>query len=675
MDNAFGQPRFLSARRMPKTCAAACAFALILLACLPALRAAASNTAPEWMRAAAREKLPDYSAETTAVVLLNDGQTTVKDNGEIEYHLRRAYKLLRHEARNSEYAHVRAYFDKDTKIKFFRAWTIMPNGAEIEVKEKDAVEESVVSYEIFSDTRVKTIKFPEAIPGSVVGYELVQAVRPFNLDEDWGFQEIAPVHRSRFTLSLPPGWEFTTLWANHADQKPEAVGPNQYAWELMDSPAIEVEPEMPPFSAVAIHMYLKYFPRDPALRAKTTGSWKDIGAWAWTLIQPRLSSSPAIKKKVAELTAGLPNRFQKIKALADFTQQQIRYAAIEIGIGGFQPHAAADVFAHRYGDCKDKATLLNAMLQEIGVNSFEVIVNTQRGIIRPEFPANFFDHMILAIQLPDDVDGTRLYGIVKHPTLGRLVFFDPTNERVPLGYLPNYLQNNYGLVVTPQGGELLAMPVLPPSTNRLLRTGSLDLSDAGTLTGQLNEVRWGGPAAQSRSQLLEVSPSQRAKVFEDFLGGSLSNFTLTGATVGNLEKNDESLLLTYKFSAQGYAKHAGDLLVVRPRVVGTQGSNILAGKPRKYPIEFPEATRQDDQIDITLPPGYVVDELPDPVKAECAYGTYKSEVQVEGNKLHYKRTYEIRDIVVPTQKLAEVKDFFAQIAAAERSSAVLKRAN
>ena len=63
------------------------------------------------------------------------------------------------------------------------------------------------------------------------------------------------------------------------------------------------------------------------------------------------------------------------------------------------------------------------------------------------------------------------------------------------------------------------------------------------------------------------------------------------------------------------------------------------------------------------------------MKAECPYGSYKSEIEVSGNVLHYKRTYEITDVIVPTQKLDEVKDFFRQIAADEHSSAILKRDN
>jgi len=633
-----------------------------------------ADTAPEWLRAAAREKLPDYPKETLAVVVLDEMQATVKENGEIETRTRRALKLLRPEARET-YDHLYEYFDNETKISFLKAWTITAEGKELELKEKDASEAAFSSFELFSDKRIKYLKFPEAKPGSVVGYEVVKRQRPYLLDDVWDFQKTIPVHRSRFTLQLPPGWEFTTVWANYPEQKPQGIGANAYSWEITDSPAVEIESNMPPWLAVAGHMDVKYFPRNPALRTKTAGSWSDLGAWYSDLIVPQRAATPAIQQKVRELTAGSQDLLARIRALASFTQREIRYAAIEIGIGGLQPHAAGEVFAHKYGDCKDKATLLSAMLQEIGVPSYLVVIHTERGVVAPEFPSLRFNHAILAIVLPDAVNDPTLYAVLRDAKLGRLLFFDPTNEFVTLGNLPSYLQDNYGLVATPAGGLLLTLPLQPPSTNRLLRQASLNLNAAGYLSGEVREVRWGDPAALARAQLLEKPPAERQKVLEHFLGNSLSNFTLTGASVGNLDKYDENLTLTYKFIAEGYAKAAGNLLVVRPRVVGEKGSNLLAGKPRKYPIEFAEATRQDDDFEIALPAGYVVDELPPPVKAECPYGSYRSEAQVDGNKLHYKRTYEIRDIIVPTDKLGEVRDFFHQIAADERASAILRRAN
>ena len=631
-----------------------------------------ADNAPDWLRVAAHETLPDNPKDAVAVILLDDQQTTVKDNGEIETRYRRAYKMLRPEARE-DYGSVTIEFDSQSKITFFRAWTITADGRELELKEKDALEASATSYEVFNDIRLKHIKFSAADPGNVVGYEYVQKRRPFMFEDDWSFQSMIPTRRARFSLQLPLGWEFSNYWANFPKKEPLTPTNNLYTWEIENIPAVEIEPDMPPYLAVQGRMDIKYFPRDPNLRAKSSGTWNDIGAWYASLTNASRVPSPELQQKVAELTTGISDPLQKMQALATYVQQQIRYVAIEIGIGGLQPHPAAEVFKHQYGDCKDKATLMSTMLKQIGIDSYYVMIDTDRGIVNPEFPSLRGNHMIMAIRLPDGVSSDKLYGTIDDPKLGRLLFFDPTNPYVPLGYLPSYLQQSYGLLITQDSGKLVLLPLLPAATNRLLRTGTLSLSSAGTLGGEVRELRWGGPAVQTREQFLASSPAERSKVVEGFLGTFLNNFTLTGASVGNLEKYSDALTLDYHFTVEGYAKSAGNLLILRPRVVGEKGSSILAGKSRKYPIEFEGTTLQSDVFDITLPVGYVVDELPQPVEAHCDYASYKSDVQVKDNVLHYKRTYEIKGVVVPTDKLPEVRDFFHQVAIAEKSSAVLRR--
>lgn len=633
-----------------------------------------ADTAPEWLRTAAQDNLPKYPEDTVAITLLSEQQTTVKDNGDIETRYRRAFKLLRPEARE-QFGTIAVQFDNETKLSFLKAWTITSSGQQMELKEKDAVESGMTSYELYSDTHVKYLRFPEANPGSVVGYEYVQKQRPFIFEDSWAFQQNVPTRRSRFSLQIPPGWEFTNHWANYPEQKPQSSSNNQYVWEVTDLPGVEEEPRMPSMLAVVGRMDIKYFPRDPKLRGKTSGTWNDLGIWYAGLTSGSRDATPAIQRKVAELTVGISDSSAKMKAITSYVQRQVRYVAIEIGIGGYQPHPAAAVFTHQYGDCKDKATLLSSMLHEIGIESYYVLIDVRRGIVNPEFPSPRFNHAILAIRLPAELKDPSLFGVVDDPKLGRLLFFDPTNEYVTLGYLPSYLQNNFGLVVTADGGTMISLPLLPPATNRLLRTAQMNLSASGDLAAEVKEIRWGGPAVDSREAYLGVSPSERQKIMEKFLGSSLSNFTLKNSSIGNLEQYDQNLTFDYKFEVAGYAKSAGNLLIVRPRVVGGKGSSLLTGKPRKYPIEFEEATRQDDVFDITLPAGYVVDELPQPVHVKCDYATYTSEVQVTGNVLHYKRTYEITDLIVPTRKLGEVRDFFHQIATDEKSSAVLRRVN
>lgn len=644
--------------------------------CLGAPRAAADN-APEWLRAAAQEQLPAYPKDTKAVVLLDDEETTVKSDGEVETTYREAIKLLRPEARDG-YGAVAVYSDNETKVLSLKAWTMLANGRVIAIDRKEAVRESLSEDDLFSDEYSETLQFPEANPGNIVGYEYVQRHRPFVFEDDWEFQEAVPTRRARFELTIPDGWEFTNAWANYPEQKAHSAGPREYDWEVQDVPGIDDEPDMPVRQAVAARMDIKYFPSDPRLRARTTESWQEIGSWYAGLAEPRATATPAIQQEVAKLTVGISDPVAKMKALGSYVQQNVRYVAIEIGIGGFQPHQAGDIFAHQYGDCKDKATLLKAMLHEIGIESYYVLIDTDRGVVSPDFPSTRFDHAILAIRLPANMPDASLYAEVNDPKLGRLLFFDPTNSYLPLGYLPWYLQDGYGLVVTSDGGTLMRMPLLPPTTNRLLRQAEFTLNSSGALTGDVQEVRWGAPAAEMRREYLSVPPSQRLKMLDNFLGNFVGNFVLEKAVFGDLEQYDQNLALSYQFVAEDYGKTAGDLLMVRPRVLGEKGSaieDLLSEKPRKYPVDFGEATRQDDIFDIKVPAGYVLDELPKAVSLDCGYASYKSEIAMDGNTLHYHRTYEVKNISVPAQKIGELQAFLRQVVADERSEAIFRKAS
>jgi transglutaminase-like putative cysteine protease len=648
----------------------------ILASAVCSLPAAAADSAPDWVRQAAQQKMPDYDRDTFAVILLDETETTVHDNGQIDTLRRGVVRLLRPEAKR-RYGGVAVPFDKDEKILSLKAWTIEPSGHEIAVGEKDAAEHGYLSDLEYRDVRAKVLEFPEANPGSVVAFEYVERERPYVFEDDWAFQDTSPVLTARFELQLPAGWEFTTSWFNYPAQQPQTSGSNHYLWEIKNLPAIVTEPDMPPWKAVAGWAGVKYFPRDPAMRAKSSGSWQDIGLWYNGLTQSSRATSPAIQQKVAELTAGISDPLLKMRALAKYVQQNIHYFAVEIGIGGFQPHPAPEVFEHKYGDCKDKATLLSAMLHEVGIESYYLAVDHLRGYIHPSYPSIYMDHMILAIRLPDSIPTNSLFAVVDDPQLGRLLIFDPTNEHTPLGYLPWYLQSSYGLVMAPDGGHLISLPLLPASTNRLLRTASFDLNASGDLSGEIHEIEWGAQAQQQREEFLDREPSKRAEVFDGFLANFLNRFQLTSASIGNLDQYDETLVLEYKLVSPGYANAAGNLLFVRPRVVGDKYTTTLLlfteHKPRQYPIEFEEATRQDDIFDITVPAGYVIDGLPQPVEARCDFASYRSETKFSDGVLHYKRTLEINDVMVPKEKLSTVRDFFEQVAADQQSAAILRR--
>ncbi len=648
-------------------------FPLAMLAAFLAAAPLAQAGAPDWLRALARETLPTYPPETEAVILLEDAVTTVQPDGEIKTRYRKAYKILRPGGRS--YGTMAVYFDSETRLTFLKGWSIPAQGEEHEVKEKDAIEITPFNGILYQDNRRKVLAIPAAEPGSVVGFEYEQRHRPYGFQDTWAFQDEVPVRLSRFTLLLPAGWEYKALWRNHPAQEPRATGANQWIWELRDLPGIEDEPSMPAWQAVAGRMDVKLFPRDPALAGRIHASWTDIGRWYSQLIATRRTANPDMQQKVRTLTAGLPDLLSKIRALAAFAQRDVRYVAIAIGIGGHQPHPAPEVFANRYGDCKDKAMVLSAMLREIGIESYYVLVHTKRGVVAPDLPMLTFNHAILALRLPPGLGTINLHGLYEHPRLGRLLFFDPTDEITPVGYIPPYLQGGYGLLVSEADGELVRLPLLPPEVNRVEREAKFRLLPNGTLSGDVRETYSGSFATARRGRMLVAPLQERAKVVEGFLGGFLPNFVLRKASVVDLEAYDRDFGITYSFDSASYAKAAGNLLLVRPRVLGQKSAALLEGdKARQHPVEFAEASVQTDIYEITLPEGYVVDELPAPVKLDAGVATYHSQAEVKGNVLRYRRDYQIKDVFVDKQGLDKLKAFFRQVAADERNSAVLKKA-
>ncbi len=628
------------------------------------------------MHAQTSVPLPAHDDETPAVLLYSETRLTVQGSGKIKRLERRAYRILRRDG--EAYGLVRVNFDSQSRITALHGWSIPAEGKDYTVGDKDAVESGLLGVEggeLVSDIRTKLLRLPAATVGSIVGYEVEREQRPYDMTDEWEFQETVPVREARYSVQLPPGWAYKAFWLNHPEVLPATSSASESDWTVRDIEPVRLEEKMPPWRGVAGKMVLSLLP--PEGQQRGFQSWQEVGTWYLGLTRGRRDASPGIQSTVRELTASVPTLLGKMHALASFVQRDIRYVAIELGIGGLQPHAATDVLAHRYGDCKDKVTLLSAMLGEIGVRSHYLIINTRRGSITQTTPPNLgFNHAILAIELPAGFDTATLTARMAHRKLGQLLFFDPTEPLVPFGRLPGSLQANYGMLVTPEGGELIQLPQQPPGANGVRRTAKLSLDEAGTLKGDIIEVWSGDMAAFQRNALRSVTQDiDKIKPVESLLSHSLGTFQILKAAVGNLRAPDRPLEWHYTLESERYAKAAGDLLLLRPRVLGSHASGLLeTQEPREHAIEFDAPEQDTDVFEITLPANYVVDELPPEVSENLGFVAYHSTTKVSGNVLRYARTFEVRELSVPAAKAEALKQFYRDILQDERMSAVLKRA-
>jgi hypothetical protein len=642
---------------------------------LLAIAGPAFGKAPEWLHEVADVPVPTQSPETQAVQLLNEVRFVVTPDGRMHKRVRGVVRILRQDAKSR--AQVRVAQDSWRKIEDMRGWALALDGKEPDVRMRDAIETSIVDVagsELITDLRMKVLEIPEARPGATIGYEYEIELNPLEIADTFVFQDTIPVREARYELQLPPGWNMLPTWLNHAAIQPESIGAQKWRWTVRDVPAIVAEPGMPSLPGVAGHMFLALSPPGAAPKLST---WQGIGGWFIELSRDRRVASPAMRSKVAELVAGASNDLERMQALGRFVQRDVRYVGIQLGIGSFQPHAAADVFVNRYGDCKDKATLLATMLAEIGIEAVPVLVNTDRSRVGPNTPASMqFNHVILAIRLPRDVQSPTLLAKLDQPDGGRLLFFDPTDELTVMGRIRGDLQGTRGLLSFAEGSRLVQLPQLLPAQSGVQRSARLVLDAQGMLKGDVKEKITGQEAIAQRGFIRATRREQDVtKPVEAGLAASLASFRLDTAVVRNREVSDLPLEWDYSVSADSYARRAADLLMVRPRVLGVYATNLPGeDKKRRYDLMVNEPRLNQDEFVIDLPAGYVVDSLPTASNLDVGFASYRSSTEVVGSQLRYKRSYEVRALQVPASGIEDFRRLHREIARDERAVVVLKRA-
>jgi hypothetical protein len=280
--------------------------------------------------------------------------------------------------------------------------------------------------------------------------------------------------------------------------------------------------------------------------------------------------------------------------------------------------------------------------------------------------------VIAAIEIPKGYDNPRLQAVVLARTGRRYLIFDPTNPYVPVGQLPVYLQGGYGLLVAGPDSQVIPLPVVKPDADTIDRKANFALAADGTLTGDVTVLRDGAQSDRWRGRLAMGTDKDQRQMLERLLQQDFSTFTLGAEKVAHVRELDQPLEMDYQLTAPLYAKTAGNLLLVRPRVLGSDAEG-LDNKPRKVPISFEGVGTWRDSFDVKIPPGYAVDDVPDPVNVDVGFATYHSEVKAEGNTLHYKREYVLRELALDPAEYSRLQKFEATITTDENSSAVLKK--
>lgn len=636
--------------------------------------AAPADEAPQWLQQAAALKVPTYDKEVWGVVLRKDQDVVVNDDGRVTTNTTYAVRILTREGRGLANA-AEMYLTKSGKVNDLHAWLIRPSGVVKKYGKDETADRISDPNDIYDEYRVKEIDASnDAEAGSVFGYQATSEERPLFNQDVWRFQDRLPTLQSRYSLTLPSNWRATSLTFNHDKIEPQVSGSN-YVWELRDLAPIKFEPASPKIHSLAPQLAINYFLADSggAGTAKAFENWTQVSRWATALHDPQVIPDQSVAAKTRELTANSKTELDRIRAIGRFVQN-LQYISIDIGIGrgnGYRPHAASQVLAKAYGDCKDKANLMRSMLRSINIDSYPIAIYSGDPVhVREEWASpSQFNHCIIAVIVSE---GTASPTVITDAKLGRLLIFDATDSNTPVGDLPEDEQGSLALVIAGEGGQLLRMPTLPPESSSFDRQADVVMTSEGSISATVREKANGQTAADFRRQFRGLSAAQYLKVIEGWVASGA-----TGAKVSKVETKDNNedgrFDLDIDFTAINYAQLMQNrLLVFKPAIVSRQESLFLTEAARKHPVVL-DARSFSETVRVHLPAGFEVDELPDPLKIDAPFGSYKTTYEVKNGELIFTRALAQRAGTIPVAQYQTIRSFFERIRAAEQTPVVLAR--
>ncbi len=534
------------------------------------------------------------------------------------------------------WAAYRVPLDENRDLVRLEARIVLPGGEVLRLgpDDQDTVERTGGGV-FYSSRRWRVVRLRGLVPGAVVEVDEEVAHRPYYPTGKVLLRGEAPTERLEVRVDGGgEAWRYRLAGEAgglEVEEAPGGVvvrGERLRAWEL---------PELAPEDA-AVRPVLRF--------GWGNGTWDDVGRWYDELAASVPRGGEAIREQAQTITADLEEPRQRLDALTRFLQEKVRYVAVLIGVGGYRPSPPQEVLERRWGDCKDKSTLLVDLLRAAGVEAYPVLLRSgRRGRIDPLFPAvDELNHALVAVPR-EALDGPGSNG-------SSYLFVDPTLTAGAGAWIHPATQDQDVLVVRGDGAELVRTPLRPEDEHRRL---SLDLTVSpegdgrGTATLELR-----GELAYELGASFAATPERAEAEARSILAGLLPGADLDD--VGSSRSSD---------AVPAIELHAA--VALHALVQGTPGRRSLELPGMRA---TPEPQRLDDErrVAVVLPARSVeaswklrlpedwcpAVERHDAVENEV--GSFEQDVTSEGGELRVERRLVLRRRWMEPEALQDLKD-------------------
>jgi len=528
------------------------------------------------------------------------------------------------------------YSPASEELRILKARVWEPGGKLVEGQELGDREPADLAASLRYDVRLRQVRFPALEQGEVI--ELEYVITPLANTSPYGgyFGELVllagqqPTALKRYVLIVPR----EKIVYVHAERvQPANVTRSDdfttFLWEARSVPPVPREPHSPGATETL-----------PYVHVSTMADWKQLGKWYAELVRPQFSLDPLLEDEVARLTAGARTEKEKIAAIQEFVLRKTRYVALEFGVYSYKPYPVTQTFARRFGDCKDKASLMIAMLRESGIDAELALVRTRSLGNVADQPASVavFDHAVVYVPKFDLwLDGTAEYGMRELPTedQGALALTVNLNGSARLRRIPvSRAEDNYTLRVI--HAEITAQGLLHFNGSTLTRG-----QDAPELRHEMSV----------RERQLDLFRSDLAEVFP--------SVQLDRVAVHGAEDLDGDVSVDFQGALNSF-QHKRVVLLRSSWMRRAYVADLASAATRGADLLLPPPWITEEEIHISLPPGAEVRTLPADRSITTAFGSVQLRYSKAGNEILVESRVQFEPTRVSAQDYPAFRSFCAQ---------------
>jgi transglutaminase-like putative cysteine protease len=534
---------------------------------------------------------------------------------------------------------------QELRVIHARAWK--PNGAVLDAQELGDHELADNLVSMYYDMRLHQLRFAGLEKGDVVEleYSLTPKRRtaPYNgyFGELVLFAGRGPAELKRYVLIAPAAQKIFV----HAEKLAQANvsvkdGSQVFVWEAHSIPALPREPHSPGITEVS-----------PYVHVSTLGDWKQLGSWYADLVRPQFTLDPSLESELARVTKGLHGDREKIAAIQEFVLRSTHYVALEFGVYSYKPYPVTQIYARRFGDCKDKASLMIALLKAAGIDAEIALLRTRSlgDVVSEPASIALFNHAIVYVPKYELwLDGTAEYAGRELPLedQGALTLTVNLSGAAQIRHVPmSHAADNYTKHVI--RGELSARGVIQFSGSTMTRG-----EDAPGLRHDL----------AVREQQLDIFRRELAEVFP------------------TVQVNSVAVHGTEELSSDVSVDFQGALNSLQRKSVVSLSSSwmprsyvaALAGaSTRTQDLVLPSPWTTEEEIHIALPEGTEVISLPHDQNISSNFGSVKLHYKKSAGEIIVQSRVQFEKARISAQDYPLFRQFCAQTERSFRSEITL----